>query len=52
MDGDNFGGTGLGGAELFLRVGGSGLFGLKRDTKSNSCHLTLQLYVLTVQVVS
>ena len=30
VDGDSFGGAGLGGAELFLNVGGSGLFGLKR----------------------
>ena len=44
MDGDNFGGTGLGGAELFLKVGGSGLLGLKRDTNSKGCHFTLQLY--------
>ena len=50
MDGDNFGGTGLGGAELFLKVGGSGLFGLKRETKTTSCHFTI--YTLTVQVVS
>ena len=31
VDGDSFGGSGLGGAELFLKVGGSGLVGLKKD---------------------
>ena len=37
VDGVTLGGTGLGGAELFLNVGGSGLLGLKKDAKHYRC---------------
>lgn len=45
VDGVVFGGAGLGGAALCLKVGGSGLFGLKEDTKFNSHGHPLNHYV-------
>lgn len=44
VDGVTFGGAGLGGAELFLNVGGSGLFGLKIDANCYNCMLLSYLY--------
>ena len=46
VDGATFGGTGLGGgAELFLRVGGSGLLGLNQHTHNH--HPQTPIHILT-----
>ena len=51
VDDVTFGGAGLGGAELFLNVGGSGLLGLKKDAKIIVVNV-IPICMLTVQVTS
>ena len=51
VDDVTFGGAGLGGAELFLNVGGSGLLGLKKDAKIIVVNI-IPICMLTVQVTS